>query len=120
MHIRAKLSALDYYILTIGCGITKFNAYIKDLTDSLTARGKTTQDLQANLFKAYEVVTNHEFVAYIHKKEDQYEEGEDIDTDLIMLQANSKFRTMFEAKTWNAPSPKEEMILALETQIQKL
>jgi len=31
MHIRAKLSALDSYILTIGCDITKFNAYIKDL-----------------------------------------------------------------------------------------
>jgi len=30
MHIRAKLSALDTYILTIGCDITKFNAYIKD------------------------------------------------------------------------------------------
>jgi len=82
MHIRAKLSALDSYILTIGCGITKFNAYVKDLIDSLMARGKTTQDLQANLFKAYKVVTNHEFVAYIHKKEDQYEEGEDIDTVL--------------------------------------
>ncbi len=31
MHIRAKLSALDSYILTIRCDITKFNAYIKDL-----------------------------------------------------------------------------------------
>jgi len=40
MHIRAKLSALDFYILTIRCDITKFNAYIKDLIDSLTARGK--------------------------------------------------------------------------------
>ncbi len=29
MHIRAKLSALDIYILIIGCNITKFNAYIK-------------------------------------------------------------------------------------------
>jgi len=52
MHIRAKLSALDSYILTIGCDITKFNAYIKDLIDSLMARGETTHDLLANLFKA--------------------------------------------------------------------
>jgi len=39
MHIRAKLSALNTYILTIRCDITKFNAYIKDLLNSLTARG---------------------------------------------------------------------------------
>ncbi len=40
MHIQAKLSALDSYILTINCDITNFNAYIKDLIDSLTARGE--------------------------------------------------------------------------------
>ena len=40
MHIQAKLSALDSYILTINCDITKFNAYIKDLIDLLMARGK--------------------------------------------------------------------------------
>jgi len=120
MHIRARLSALDTYILTIGCDITKFNAYVKDLIDSLTARGETMQDLLANLFKAYKAVTDCEFVTYIRKKEDQYEEGEDIDTDLLMLQADNKFKTMFEAKTWNAPSPEEEKILALETQIHKL
>jgi len=55
MHIRAKLSALDSYILTIGCDISKFNAYVKDLIDSLTARGETTQDLLANLLES---VTN--------------------------------------------------------------
>ena len=120
MHIRAKLSALDSYILTIGCDISKFNAYVKDLIDSLTARGETTQDLLANLFKAYKAVSDREFVSYIRKKEDEYEEGVNVDTDTLMLQADNKFKIMREAKTWNAPSPEEEKILALETQIQKL
>ncbi len=40
MHIRAKLSALVSYILTIGCDISKFNAYVKDLIDSLIVGGK--------------------------------------------------------------------------------
>jgi len=40
MHIWAKLSVLNSYILTIRCNITKFNAYIKDLINSLTARGE--------------------------------------------------------------------------------
>jgi len=39
----------------------------------------------ANLFKAYKVVTDHEFIAFIHKKEDQYKEGENINTNLFML-----------------------------------
>ncbi len=37
-----------------------------------------------------------------------------------MLLANNKFKMFRQAKTWNAPSPEEEKILALETQIQKL
>jgi len=36
------------------------------------------------------------------------------------LPANNKYKTMFKAQTWNDPSPEEEKILALETQIQKL
>jgi len=86
----------------------------------LTARGETTQDLLANLFKAYKAVSDREFVSYIRKKEDEYEEGVNVNTDHLMLLADNKFRTMREAKSWNAPSPEEEKILALETQIQKL
>jgi len=106
MHIRAKLSALDSYILAIRCNITKFNAYVKDMINSLMARWETTQDLLTTLFKAYKAVTNCEFAVYICKKEDQYhEEGENTNTNLLMLQANNMFKTMFQAKTWNAPSP---------------
>jgi len=34
----------------------KFNEHVKDLMDSLYARGQTTEDLLANLFKAYKAV----------------------------------------------------------------
>jgi len=111
--ITVKLSALDSYILTIRCNIFKFNEYVKDLVDSLMARGETMQDLVANVFKAYKAVSNCNFVVYICKKEDQYKLGKDIDIDLLMLQASNRYKTMFEAKTWNAPLP-EEKILALE------
>jgi len=117
MHIRAKLSALDLYILTIGCNITKFNAYIKDLIDSLMARGEMTNNLLVNLFKAYKAVSNQEFVTYIHKKEDKYKEGAKISTNAFMLLADNKFKTFPQAQTWNAPSLEEEKILALESQI---
>ena len=120
MHIHSMLSSLDTYIPMIGCDIVKFNVYIKDLEDSLMARGETTQDLLANLFKAYKAVNDREFVAYICKKEDQYKEGEDINIDLLMLQASNKYKSMVQSNTWNAPSPEEEKILALEMKIKKL
>ncbi len=84
------------------------------------ARGETTNDLLANLFKAYKAVSDREFVTYIHKKEDEYEEGAEIKPDALMLLADNKFKTYKQAQTWNAPSPEEEKILALESQIQKL
>jgi hypothetical protein len=56
VSIRNKLSSLDTYILTIGCNITCFNGYVWLLSDSLAARGKTTQDLLTNLFKGYQAV----------------------------------------------------------------
>jgi len=37
-----------------------------------------------------------------------------------MLLADNKFKTFKQAQTWNTPSPEEEKILTLETQIQKL
>jgi len=38
---------------------------------------------------------DHEFVSYIHKKDNQYEEGENINTDLLMLQADNKKNSHF-------------------------
>jgi len=120
LHLRGKLSSLDNYISTISFDIVKFNEYVKDLMDTLTARGETTHDLLANLFKAYKSVKDCDFTTYIKKKEDEYEEGQDVDVDMLMLQASNKYKTMVQTGTWNAPSPEEEKILALESQIEKL
>jgi len=120
LHLRGKLSSLDSYISTISYDIVKFNEYVKDLMDSLTARGETTHDLLANLFKAYKSVKDCDFTTYIKKKEDEYEGGQDLDIDMLMLQASNKYKTMVQTGSWNAPSLEEEKILALESQIQKL
>jgi len=48
--------------------IIKFNEYVQDLMDSLTARGETTHDILANLFKAYKSVKDHDFTPYIKKR----------------------------------------------------
>ena len=118
--IRTKLSSLDSYILTIGADITKFNGYVKLLIDSLAARGETTTDLLTNLFKGYLAVNDKTFVAYIGRKQENYEEGDDIATEDLMTMADNKFKLLKEGNKWNAPSEDEEKILALHAEIKTL
>jgi len=40
LHLRGKLSSLDTYISSISYDIVKFNEHVKDLMDSLYARGR--------------------------------------------------------------------------------
>ena len=75
--IRTNLSNLDTYMLTIGGDITKFNTYVKELVESLTARGETTTDLLINLFKGYLAVEDKTFHLYVLRKQEEYNEGGD-------------------------------------------
>jgi hypothetical protein len=119
-NIRTKLSSLDTYIHTIGQDITKLNTHVKLLIGSLQARGETTQDLLTNLFKGYMECSDKEFVGYIKRKHETYEEGNDIEPDALMKLADTKYKILKEAGRWNAPSAEEEKILALEAQIKSL
>jgi chromatin remodeling complex protein RSC6 len=119
--IREKLSSLDKYMTTVGSDIEKFNLHVKGQLDALQARGQTTHDLLANLFKGYGAASDKTFRAYIKKKEEDYEEGIDIDTTRLMLLALNKYKTrLVEEQKWNAPSDEEAKIIALEAQLKKL
>jgi hypothetical protein len=67
-HLRQKISSLDGFIATIGHDIVNFNAHVVNLVNGLKARGHTSQDILANLFKAYKSVPDREFVRYIKEK----------------------------------------------------
>ena len=118
--IRNKLSSLDNHILTIGCDIGRFNAYVKGLLLSLTARGARTEDLLSNLFKGYLATSDKNFVEYIRRKLEKYEEGKDYRAEELMKLADNKFKLLKERGTWNAPSEEEEKILALQVEINNL
>ena len=112
-QIRTKLSNLDAYILTVESDIGRFNQYVKLLIQSLTARNQTTSDLLINLFKGYGAVSDKVFRAWLLRKQDDHEEGEELTSDELMLAAKNKFDTMKEKGIWNAPTA-EEKIIALE------
>ena len=118
--IRTKLTDLDRYLPTIGQDIVKFNTYVKLLVDGLKTRGEVTQDLLVNLFKGYLACSDTEFVEYIKRKQDRYEEGDELDPDLLMKNAADKYKTLLQKGQWNVPSASETKILALQSQIKKL
>ena len=118
--IRTKLTDLDRYLPTIGNDITKFNTYVKLLIDGLRSRGETSHDLLVNLFKGYMACSDREFVAYIKRKQDSFEEGTPIQVDHLMKNAADKYKTLVQKGKWNAPDVHETKILALQAEIRKL
>ena len=118
--IRTKLTDLDRYLPSIGHDISKFNMYVKLLIDGLRSRGETTQDLLVNLFKGYMACSDKEFVEYIKRKQDMFEEGHEMNSDNLMKNAAEKYKTLVQKGRWNAPDANEQKILALQTELRKL
>jgi hypothetical protein len=99
--------------MTIDSDIGRFNQYVKLLVQSLTARNQTTNDRLINVFKCYGAVSDKVFCAWLLRKQDDHEEGEEITPNKFMQAAKSKYDTMVEKGIWNAPTA-EEQIVALE------
>jgi hypothetical protein len=93
---------------------------VKELVDQLRARGEVTHELLTFLFKGYKAAQDKAFVKYIEKKEEEYEEGEDIILHILMNQAANKFKTRKLKGIWMAPTPEDEQILALMAEVDKL
>ena len=118
--IRTQQSNLDEYITTIGCDIIKFNEHVKRLLEQLKARGGKTYDLLTNLFKAYTSVKDAHFVDYVNEKLSRYEEGEPMEADQLMTLTTNKYKNMMIQNQWEAPSPHDATIQALQTKVEKL
>jgi hypothetical protein len=89
-QVRTKLSSLDKTMKDMDSDIEKFNDYVLTLATKLQSRGEATQDLLVN--KGYKACKDAEFVEYIKKKEDFYEEGGDVTNEQLMDWALNKFR----------------------------
>ena len=116
-YLRLKLKELDKYMEEIKFDIVKFNLHVKELTHALTARGERSTDLISNLFEAYKVVPDDDFKAFIQRKEDEYDEGDDIDSNRLMNLASVKYSVLKQRGTWNAPDPRDAKIVALQSQL---
>lgn len=97
--IRKKLANLDRYLLTIRHDITKFNNYVKLLDDGLQSREEVTNDLPINLFKSYFACTDKEFIDYIGRKEDSFEEGAAITPDQLTKYVGENYKGILQKET---------------------
>ena len=79
---------------TLNLDIKNFKQYVKVNVDGLKARGERTDDIMINLFKAYQVASDGEFVRYIDIKQDQYDNGYNLSTDKLMTTALNKLEIM--------------------------
>jgi prefoldin subunit 5 len=119
-QVRTKLSSLDKTMKDMESDIEKFNDHVLTLANKLQSRGEATQDLLVNLFKGYKACKDAEFVEYIKKKEDFYEEGGDVTHEQLMDWALNKYRARVENEQWCQRTTEEETIIALQAQVKKL
>jgi len=73
-----------------------------------------------NLFKGYLATLDMEFQQYIKQKKNDYEEGQDLTEDSIMVMAKNKYKSLVITGEWNSPSREQKEILALNAKLEKL
>ena len=119
-HICENLANLDSYMTKVQSNISLFNSYVKEQITNLAARGEQTQDLLTNLWRAYFVVSDKNFVRYIQAKKDNYDEGENIDQDNLMTLAENKYKALVVEEKWNSLSDEQHQIVSLTAEVKKL
>ena len=74
--------------------ITNFNEYVTELILNLKCVRGVTYNLLTNLWKVYTRLKDFSFVAYIHRKHNAYDEGEDIEVEDPIRQAENKYQML--------------------------
>jgi hypothetical protein len=100
--------------------VEAFNNYVLSLVSQLHARGEQTQDLLVYLLKGYKSCKDLDFVDYIRKKKDIYQEGGLMEYNQLMDWAVNMFKARKEAGTWCKKTNEEETIISLQAQVQEL
>jgi hypothetical protein len=106
-------------MVKLGSDVQSFNFYVKAQIKSLSARGETCSDLLITLFKGYKAANNVELFDFLRRKENSYEEGEDVSASL-MADALIKFKARKLMGKWSAPTKEQGQILALTVRLELL
>ena len=70
--------------------------------------------------EAYSSIQDSAFVTYIQRKRDAYDEGEDIEIEDLMRQAENKYFTLILEEKWNYKTKEQSQIISLQAKLNKL
>jgi hypothetical protein len=118
--IRMPLTKLDEKMTELDSNVEAFNVYVKAQLKNLSARGETSNDVLVNLFKGYKVANDVEFLDFIRRKENEYEEGHDVNANILISDTTTKYKARTMNHKWAAPTKEQGQILALTAQIERL
>lgn len=118
--LRNKLSSLDTHMQEVESNVSTFIVDVKAWQQSLLARGETTSDLMVNIFTGLKACSDASFVSYIARKEDDYNEGQNISVDELLDLASNKYESLIERGIYCQPTEDQKKIVALTAKIEKL
>jgi hypothetical protein len=120
MTLRRAIGNLSGKMVELQSDIRAFNLYVTGLKNALLARGHIVEDeLLLNLFDAYTVASDQDFVRYIQHKQDSFDDGMLVTVDQLMTSALTKYDTRVEKKAWNSLDNQGERIVALEAELAR-
>ena len=104
--------------------LNKYNFDVKLLLDdmnnnyqSLLRQNHEHPNFILDLFQALLSAKNDEFRDYIQRLKDEWEAGKDIQPEVLMESAISKYNNMKKQNTWGRINPKDAKIVALATEL---
>ena len=120
--LRRNMNTLDIQIGKLGFDIEKFHDYVKSQIRGLASRGAIMDagNVMTNLQLAYMTVPDQTFKSYMTRLQDDYnDDRRDFTVDSLMEAAVNKYKTIVEAGQWQAHSPEQEKIIALQAKIDR-
>lgn len=119
MQIRDEL--IQVHLQNHEYDVIKFNQYLTNQRKILSALGQAPQDddFIHYAFRGYKTAGNSEFLAEIQRQQSDYNNVRGVTLASLMRIAESTYITILRKKTWDTPSPEQE-IVALKATIAAL
>ena len=119
-HICETLTDMHLKLPTFQHNIGKFNNWIRIEVGKLASRGQEANDLLTYLWKAYQVVANKKFVAYIEHLKDEHDKGRvTYMATQLMQHPQDKIEACEEKGVWGQLSEEQSEIVAMKAQLEK-
>ena len=120
--VRLRLDNLDAHMQKVDSNIKEFNHYVKEQIDALASRGQTPEasTLLFNIMKGYLAADDKEFHSYVLRKQQDYDEGDNITPERLMELGENMYNKSMELDKWKTETDEQKRIVALTAKVEGL